>query len=626
MNLQIAQKDGSFKHQTSKLRCYELAFATRWKDREYAEAISCDSPRTRTPVPVSRFHVWTAALIGWRRKRTTRGKVKFVLWTLCRIVLLLGLLYLFICALDFLATAFRLLGGEAAGEVLQNSELLQNPVCGLMIGVLVTVLVQSSSTSTSIVVSMTSAGILNVKLAIPIIMGANIGTSVTNTIVSLGQAKKKDEFRRAFGGATVHDMFNWLAVLILLPLEVICQPLFRLTDAIVKGANIEQNNVKIEILKVITKPFTNWVIQIDKKAITKLAENENLTDIRLLETCEVPSVPMQADDVTGVMTTTEPPECDWHWFAYSGLTDTQAGIIMLIFALALLCICLICIVKLLHSMLRGSIALVIKKFVNADFPGYLAFLTGYVAIIIGAACTFIVQSSSIFTSAITPLVGIGVINIERMYPLTLGANIGTTATGIIAALPNEGKDLANALQVALSHFFFNIFGIIIWYPLPFMRVVPITMARVLGNTTAKYRWFAIFYLLLMFFAVPALTFGLSVAGDIYLFVFGGIILFTVLIIVIINVLQHKAPRVLPPVLRNWDFLPWWMHSLKPLDYVFGCRYCRHKYASDDEQRIVANGNSGFEKRQNGFDGREMGYVNKALDYDAKANGEFDSPL
>lgn len=50
-------------------------------------------------------------------------------------------------------------------------------------------------------------------------MGANIGTSVTNTIVALGQVGDRDEFRRAFAGATVHDMFNWLTVIIMLPIE-----------------------------------------------------------------------------------------------------------------------------------------------------------------------------------------------------------------------------------------------------------------------------------------------------------------------------------------------------------------------------------------------------------------------
>eukprot|EP00057_Strongylocentrotus_purpuratus_P030195 XP_780963.1 PREDICTED: sodium-dependent phosphate transport protein 2B [Strongylocentrotus purpuratus] len=526
-------------------------------------------------------------------ERTGTGKIIFVLQSLLKLVLLLGCLYLFICALDFLATAFRLLGGEAAGEVLQNSELLANPVCGLMIGVLVTVLVQSSSTSTSIIVSMTSARIISVRLAIPIIMGANIGTSVTNTIVSLGQVKEKNEFRRAFGGATVHDMFNWLSVLILLPLEVIAQPLFRLTLLIVESAGIERNNVKIEILKVITKPFTNLVIRIDKGAIEDTALNPNLTDVRLLKTClvETPEVitASPGDMTTALMSSTTPKPCEWHWFAYSGFSDTVAGIVMLVFALVLLCLCLVCIVKLLNSLLKGSIAIVIKKFVNADFPGYLSFLTGYIAILIGAVCTFIVQSSSIFTSAMTPLVGIGVITLERMYPLTLGSNLGTTATGIIAALPNEGKDLANAMQVALSHLFFNIFGIMIWYPIPFLRKLPIGMARVMGNTTAKYRWFAIFYLLMMFFVMPSLAFALSIAGNIYLFVIGGAILFVFIIIVTINVIQRKRPSLLPSVLRTWDFLPWFLHSLKPLDYLLGCRWCRKRFGkdSDSTDSIVA---------------------------------------
>ena len=68
------------------------------------------------------------------------------------------LLYLFICSLDFLSSAFRLLGGKAAGEAFASNEILSNPVAGLMIGILATVLVQSSSTTTSIVVSMVAAG------------------------------------------------------------------------------------------------------------------------------------------------------------------------------------------------------------------------------------------------------------------------------------------------------------------------------------------------------------------------------------------------------------------------------------------------------------------------------------
>jgi sodium-dependent phosphate cotransporter len=63
--------------------------------------------------------------------------------------------------------------------------------------------------------------VMYVSTAIPVIMGANIGTSVTNTIVSMGHVGNAEEFRRAFAGATIHDMFNWLSVIVFLPLEEI---------------------------------------------------------------------------------------------------------------------------------------------------------------------------------------------------------------------------------------------------------------------------------------------------------------------------------------------------------------------------------------------------------------------
>ena len=86
-----------------------------------------------------------------------KGKFHRVALAFTKIVVLLGLLYFFICSLDFLSSAFRLLGGKAAGEAFASNKILSNPVAGLMIGILATVLVQSSSTTTSIVVAMVAA-------------------------------------------------------------------------------------------------------------------------------------------------------------------------------------------------------------------------------------------------------------------------------------------------------------------------------------------------------------------------------------------------------------------------------------------------------------------------------------
>lgn len=259
-----------------------------------------------------------------------------------------------------------------------------------------------------------------------------------------------------------------------------------------------------------------------------------------------------------------------HLFALTSLSDLQVGLIILTISLFGVSSSLLVTVKLLNSFLKGSITHLLKRFVNADFPGFMGCLTGYLAILIGALCTFFVQSSSIFTSLLTPLVGIDVVSIDRMYPLTLGSNIGTTITGIISALASNGGELSNTLSIALCHFFFNVTGIVIWYPLPFMRKVPITLAKNLGDKMAKHRWFAMLYVAVMFLLLPGAVFGLSVAGNPYLLGFGIPVLAVVTVALFISILQHKAPHILPARLRTWECLPLWMHSLKPFDNLFAC--------------------------------------------------------
>ena len=170
-----------------------------------------------------------------------------------------------------------------------------------------------------------------------------------------------------------------------------------------------------------------------------------------------------------------------------------------------------------------------------------------------------------FTSALTPLVGVSVLHLDRMYPLTLGANIGTIFTAILAALAYDRKVFQKTLQVSLSHLFFNIVGIIIWYPAPTMRNVPVSLAKCLGNTTAKYRWFAVVYLAVLFFMLPAFVFGLSVAGTAVLIGVGVPLFLLSVLVTIVEALRSKKPAFLPRRLRTWEWLPHPFHSLAPHD-------------------------------------------------------------
>ncbi|XP_001367079.1 sodium-dependent phosphate transport protein 2B isoform X2 [Monodelphis domestica] len=523
-------------------------------------------------------------------ERSTSEKITAVFQGILKVILLLGFLYLFVCSLDILSSAFQLVGGKMAGEIFRDGSVLNNPVAGLVIGVLVTVMVQSSSTSSSIIVSMVSSSLLTVKAAIPIIMGANIGTSVTNTVVALMQAGDRDEFRRAFAGATVHDFFNWLSVLVLLPLEVITNYLYYLTDVTVKSFHLKSGDDAPELLKVITDPFTKLIIQLDKKVINEIATgNEAAKNKSLIKTwcktfedvilsnvtvpspenCTSPTLCWTEGNMTWtLMNTTYEKNIEKckHAFVNVNLSDLGIGLILLALSLLVLCTCLILIVKVLNSVLKGQVAAVIKKTINTDFPFPFTWLAGYLAILVGAGMTFIVQSSSVFTSAITPLVGLGVISLERAYPLTLGSNIGTTTTAILAALASPGNTLQDSLQIALCHFFFNISGILLWYPIPFTRL-PIRLAKGLGDITATYRWFAIFYLIFCFFLTPLAIFGLSLAGWPVLVGVGAPILLLLFLVLVIRVLQARCPQILPKKLQNWHFLPLWMRSLQPWDGI-----------------------------------------------------------
>lgn len=138
-------------------------------------------------------------------------------------------------------------------------------------------------------------------------------------------------------------------------------------------------------------------------------------------------------------------------------------------------------------------------------------------------------------------------------------------TGIMAALAADPKSLRNTLQLAFCHLFFNITGILIFYPIPFMRF-PIPMAKILGATTAKYRWFSIFYLLMMFFVLPFFVFTLSYAGKWIFISVGTPTAIIVIFAVIMNIIQNKKPSWLPIRYQDWNWLPFeWMHSLDPID-------------------------------------------------------------
>ena len=406
-------------------------------------------------------------------------------------------LYFFLVGLDLLGNAAKVLGGCTAGALFGDQT---NPVAGLMVGILATVLIQSSSSTTSIIVSLVGAGSVTVKSGIYMVMGANIGTSVTNTIVAMGHLGDGDELERAFAGATVHDMFNFLSVGILFPIEVITHYLYYISLGMVGGGDDlreGQGEKWTGPLKRIVGPLTKTIIVPNKSVPKEIAKGKDCAEYYPVN-CTDGILDAKHCTKVGLIKCDKKAGCPA--FFQDGATrrdDQISGAVCFVLGLAILIVCLIGLVTCLQKMLMGMSTRVLYKATNVN---------GYLAILIGAALTVFVQSSSITTSALTPFVGMGAIRLEQMLPLTLGANIGTTVTGLLASLVSDGT---NALQVAICHLFFNITGIIVWYPVPFLRNIPLSAARALGRTTRVWRGFPILYIITIFGIVPLLLLGLS---------------------------------------------------------------------------------------------------------------------
>ena len=354
-----------------------------------------------------------------------------------RAALVLGLIYVFLVGVSSLESGIKLLGADVQETLFST---VRNPLAGLFVGVLGTVLVQSSSASTSVIVGLVASGVLGFEFAVPMVMGANIGTTVTNTLVSLAHLRRSAEFMRAFAAAVVHDFFNVVIVLVLLPLELLTGAISglaeRISEPLVGAAGTEWKSP----IKGLVKQPVGW-----------------LEDL-------------------------------WSGFGANG--DALG---------TLLVICGVATVLLALAFVTKNMRRLVAQRVETSLNMALSKGSGLVALLVGLVITISVQSSSITTSMLIPLSAAGVLTLRNAYPVTLGANVGTTITALLAALATSRPE---ALTIALVHTLFNIGGILLLYPITALRQIPIRGAEILARLAVERRLLAVAYVAGMFIAVP----------------------------------------------------------------------------------------------------------------------------
>ncbi|UJR15386.1 hypothetical protein I4U23_002334 [Adineta vaga] len=469
-------------------------------------------------------------------------------------------LYIFIVTLDLMTSAFILLSRSTFAQIFQSRIFLKNPIVGLMFGILITTILQSSSTVTSIIVAMVGSGILeDIRSVIPMIMGANIGTSITNTLVAFSQIGNRNEFSRSFSSGVLMDVFNYLTTLILLPLEVFIDRITINSDIFHQGGYLarisgsiattipEKQGTDIQLLKTITKPLTKLIIQIDGNIMISYDTNQTIGKL-------------YCNDDRSI-------KCRYLFRSMiENLGDNTVGIILLICSLIILTGILLIMVKLLKSLIIGVIDDTLKKILYIKSYGWKEYCLGYVFILVGIVGAILVQSSSVFCSILTPLVGLQVVSLERNYELTIGANIGTTITALLASLTQTGLFFRQSIQIALTHFFFNLSGCILWYMFPYFRRYPIYLSRRIGDIVAKYRWFAFVYISIIFFVFPLIILCLALIHWIISIVFLFCLILLIILVSIIKYLQKSQLNPLPSILQTWSFLPRSCRSLSYWDY------------------------------------------------------------
>lgn len=355
--------------------------------------------------------------------------------TAIRILAVVATLYVFLVSISLLGTGFKMFGAGFAERLIATTS---NPLIGLFIGILATSILQSSSMTTSMTVGFVASGMLTIENAVPIVMGANIGTTVTCAIVSMGHIGRKEEFRRAFAAASVHDFFNVLSVVILFPLELSTGFLSKSARALSRLLAGGEGISFASPVKAIVSPVVKSIVH-----------------------------------------------------AVERLTPRQAAAVVVASALVLLFASLYVLVRRTKALALGRAEVVIDRYIGRS---------GLAGMGVGAGITAIIQSSSVTTSLLVPLAGAGIVRLEKVFPVTLGANVGTTVTALLASLAGD----ARGLTIALVHLLFNLAGILIIYPTPAVRRIPLRLARRLADAAVHSRRNAVFFVIGLFYALPGL--------------------------------------------------------------------------------------------------------------------------
>ncbi len=383
--------------------------------------------------------------------------------------------YVFFLSIDAMGSGMKASFKDALKTYLFENADTFTELMSFVIGIIGTSLVQSSSTVTSMAVVLTQEGIVPILISIGIVHGANLGTSVTSSIVAffsnipplpktpLGAIKtilfapRGGGFEQAVATGVVHGLFNAVLVtLLLLCIELPFGAIHRLSEftAGIIGQSLEGSNAVMDVLSLVSpKTYTNPVIGF-------------LFDL---------GMPAPLIVVLGFVLM---------FVALRGFSRTMRVVVM-----------------------GGGM--------DTDTKGLEAIgdrllgKTWLDTFTRGLILTILVQSSSATTSMVVPLAALGLFRIKRILPFILGANIGTTTTALIAAASDVGGSGFEAgLTIALAHFYLNTAAVLLVVAIPPLRDSVLGVTAWLAKAAGERPIVLLGYLGTMAIIIPGVVFFL----------------------------------------------------------------------------------------------------------------------
>lgn len=374
------------------------------------------------------------------------GWGKFIRW-----LLVLASVFAIIIGINLILDGVYSVGSSSTNRLY---DLARDPIIGLLIGVLATTLVQSSTTTTTLTVAAVGAGIVTVPVAIPIIMGANIGTTMTALLVSFSYMGERREFKKAFTTAAMHLWFNVLVVLIALTIEILFHPLQTISGYLADRV-LGANDTTVPTTHVVEKIMTPIVETIGTHGLFGMVGNG------------------------GVAT------------ALSLITGT---------------LCILVAIRVMSYQLRMITAATAHSLLDMfSSPGEnkrQTLKTNTLGFGVGLLFTIMVTASSVTVSSMQPFAVTKSLRRRAMLAVILGANVGTTLTAMIATFAIVGVHGSFALQAALVHVGMNLVGAITVLCVPSLGRAIINLSAGSARLAARSYTKAIATIVGMFMAFP----------------------------------------------------------------------------------------------------------------------------